>query len=495
MYDSTPNTSLYKNIYRQLHGAIVSGRIPAGSRLPSLRQLAKDQEVSRITVATAYRELQLEGLIETRERSGTFVADLPKKRASACVTRPKEPPVETRISWERRLRQSADPVREHMLSGILGAMTIPDTIPFCWGAGDPLLFPIDNFRIIINRVLRIHGLAAAGAESTEGFSGLRTALAEYLHRLGIQVEADGLIVTTGSQQAITLVAEALLRPGDKVVLETPTWPGAIEAFVAQGARLLPIPVDRGGMQVKALGTLLGQERPKLIYTVPTFHNPTGAVMSLERRQYLIQKASEFGVPILEDDALREVRFGSPTPPPLAALDPSGNVINVGSFTKSLLPAARIGYLVGPKPLLECAVSRKRWIDMFCSPLMQHALAAYLKSGEAVDYWKRISRAYAKRQYAMLEALSQYFPQEAAWHEVDGGPQLWVRLPDDVSVRRLCTDALKAGVSFAPGEAFFPEPDNQHFIRLNFAAIDEKRIEIGIRTLGRLIRSDAHSAVA
>lgn len=130
------------------------------------------------------------------------------------------------------------------------------------------------------------------------------------------------------------------------------------------------------------------------------------------------------------------------------------MINVGSFTKSLLPAARIGYLVGPKPLLECAVSRKRWIDMFCSPLMQHALAAYLKSGEAVDYWKRISRVYAKRQHAMLEALSTYFPKEAQWKEVDGGPQLWVRIPDDLPVRRLCNDAIKAGVSFVPGEAFF-----------------------------------------
>lgn len=298
-----------------------------------------------------------------------------------------------------------------------------------------------------------------------------------------------MVVTTGSQQAIALVADALIRPGERVVVESPTWPGALKAFASWGARLLEMPVDREGMCMEGLENLLLSESPRLTYTVPTFHNPTGAVMSGFRRRYLVSLARRLGIPILEDDALREVRFGAPLPPPLAALDRSGNVINIGSFTKALLPAARVGYLSGPPELCEAVVSHKRWLDMFTSPLMQHALGAYLESGEAVRYWKCINRVYAQRQRAMLDALARYFPPSASWqHKVGGGPQMWVRLPGGLPVSWLQQQALQARISFVPGEAFFPKPQGQPFIRLNFAAVDEDRKKQGIETLGRLIRA-------
>jgi len=222
--------------------------------------------------------------------------------------------------------------------------------------------------------------------------------------------------------------------------------------------------------------------------VPTFHNPTGAVMPAARRRELTALAQRHGVPILEDDALREVRFGSPLPPPLAALDASGNVIYVGGFSKSVLPAARLGYLVAPPKLRQWAVARKRSMDLFCSPLMQRAMAAYLESGEALRYWKRISRVYAARQRAMDEALARHFPGGARWRRTSGGPVMWVRLPEGASTRRLFADAARAGVSFAPGEAFFVAPANQPYIRLNFAALDQDQIARGIATLGALVRA-------
>jgi 2-aminoadipate transaminase len=211
-------------------------------------------------------------------------------------------------------------------------------------------------------------------------------------------------------------------------------------------------------------------------------------MPLARRRELVRLARRHGVPILEDDALREVRFGSPLPPALAALDTSGNVICVGSFSKSVMPAARLGYLVAPPRLLEWAVERKRSRDLFCSPLLQRAMAAYLQSGEAVRHWKRVSRIYAQRQRAMAEALRRHFPREASWRPPEGGPVMWVRLPEGLSVRALFEDAMRSGVTFAPGEAFFVAPADQPCIRLNFAALDPARIEDGIQRLGALVRS-------
>jgi DNA-binding transcriptional MocR family regulator len=278
-----------------------------------------------------------------------------------------------------------------------------------------------------------------------------------------------------------------------VIVENPTWPGALEAFALRGANLVPVPVDRDGMLVDRLEQLLVQYSPKLIYSVPTFHNPTGAVLSAERRKQLIALARRYGVPILEDDALREVRFGSPLPRPLAALDTSGNVINVGSFTKALLPAARIGYLVGPAALRESVVSRKRWADMYCSPLMQIALSEYLASGQAVRFWKRCNRIYGQRQRAMLDALQHHLPAGAHWHRVGGGPQMWVQVPNGISVGRLFQHAVEAGVPFAPGEAFYAEPDDQSYLRLNFAVVNEAQIERGVAVLGELMRSELNRA--
>lgn len=480
---------LYRQVYQRVREEIAAGRLAPGTRLPSSRQFATDLGVSRLTVSNAYRALEADGIIVTRERSGTFVAAAPTGGEAANVVKL---PIGRQPEWDAGLAAALSP-RETMLRQVLASFGADDAVPFSWGAGDPAMFPGDEFRVIINRALRRKGAASLGAEHTEGNPCLRTALARYLQQLGIAVEADEVVVTTGSQQAISLVADVLLSPGDGVVVESPTWPGALEAFSLRGARLLPVPVDRNGMDIGVLEDLLARERPRLIYTVPTFHNPTGAVMSAERRRRLVTLARRCQVPVLEDDALREVRFGAPLPPPLASLDDRGNVINIGSFTKALLPAARIGYLSGPCGLREAVVSRKRWADMFCSPLMQIALAEYLESGQAVRFWKRCNRVYAGRQNAMLDALDRHMPASVRWHRVGGGPQMWLRLPDCLSVRALFVDAVEAGVPFAPGEAFFPEPRDQPYLRLNFAVVDEERIARGVAKLSALVRSALRGA--
>lgn len=475
------NQPLYRRVQDQLIAAILRGSAPTGSRLPSLRRLAKDLGVSRITVEAAYEALAAKGLIEARARSGTFVTG-----HGTQTGRDDNSLARAALPWEARLAPGANAVRERMLAQVFRSDVAHDAMSFAWGAGDPRLFPVDAFRVALNRVLRRARGAALGPEDSRGNAGLRASFAAYLRKLDIDAGAEGVVVTSGSQQAIDLVVSALVRPGDRVAVEDPTWPGALCALEAAGADIRGIPLDAEGMRLDVLEELLDGGGVRLIYTVPTFHNPTGSVMPAGRRRELLRLAQRHGVPILEDDALREVRFGSPLPPPLAALDPSGNVICVGSFTKSVLPAARLGYLVAPAKLRQWAVGRKRSMDLFCSPLLQRAMAEYLDSGQAVRHWKRISRVYAKRQRAMADALARHFPPGARWERTAGGPVMWVRLAQGVSPRALFEEALRAGVSFAPGEAFFVTPADQPYIRLNFAALDPQEIERGIETLGALV---------
>ncbi len=474
---------LYRKVQDQLVGAILRGSMPAGARLPSLRRLAKDLGVSRITVEAAYEALEAQGLVEARARSGTFVTGF-----GAQATVPSDRPHERALPWESHLAPGAHPAREGMLGQVFRGALAHDAVSFAWGAGDPRLFPVDEFRTIINGILRRARGAALGPEETQGNPQLRASFAAYLRRLDIPATADGVMVTSGSQQAIDLVIGALVRPGDRVAVEDPTWPGALGALEAAGAAIVGIPLDEHGMRLDTLEEALERGGVRLIYTVPTYQNPTGTVMPASRRRDLVKLARRHGVPILEDDALREVRFGSPLPPALAALDHGGNVIGVGSFSKSVMPAARLGYLVAPSALLRWAVARKRSLDLFCSPLLQRAMSAYLESGEAVRYWKRISRIYGQRQRAMADALARHFPRGARWSRPPGGPVMWVRLPAGVSARALFANAIRAGVSFAPGEAFFVEPADQPCIRLNFAALDEPQIELGIEKLGALMRA-------
>jgi len=474
---------LYRRVRDEIVGEILRGGAPAGTRLPSLRRLAQELGVSRITVEAAYEALEAQGLIETRARSGTFVAAHAAAEAAPHAARARGG-----LPWEARLAAAANPARERVLGQVLRGAEGGEGVSFAWGAGDPRLFPVDAFRAIIGRILRHARGAALGPEDTQGNAQLRASLAAYLRRLDVPASAEALAVTSGSQQAIDLVVTALVRPGERVAVEEPTWPGALGALEAAGAEIVGVPLDHEGMRLDVLERVLREGGLRLIYTVPTFHNPTGTVMPAGRRRELVRLAARHGVPVLEDDALREVRFGGVLPPPLAALDASGNVILVGSFTKSVLPAARLGYLLAPAKLRDWVVARKRSRDLYCSPLLQRAMSAYLESGDAVRHWKRISRVYAARQRVMDAALARHFPRGVRWRRAAGGPVCWVQLPEGVSARALFSQAVHAGVAFAPGEAFFVAPADQPFIRLNFAAIDEARIERGIATLGALVRA-------
>ncbi len=482
-FQAGSDAPLYQQIQEGLRDEIAAGNLVAGARLPSSRLLAKDLGVSRITVTTAYAELEADGVVESRAGAGTFVLP-PWPLAAHQAPRATS---EHFPAWQAGLGDRINAERERMLCQVLRGPLAPDTINFAWGAGDPRLLPTAEFRRIVTEVLDEDGGAALGPEHADGYPPLRRTLSAYLRQLGLDVAPDDVLITAGTQQVIAMVAATLLQPGDRVVVEAPTWPGALDAFQARGAQIIGIPVDGDGMRVDRLEAVLEREQPRLIYTIPTFQNPTGAVMSAARRRALVTLAARYGVPILEDDHAREVRFGDPIPPPLAAFDRHGNVIYASSFTKSFIPALRLGYVVARGPLREWLTSLKRASDLFSSTLMQRALCRSLEQGGVGRHWKRVGRVYRHRHTTMLAALTHHFPPGSTWTGVAGGLVVWVGVPPGVSVSALYDEALQAGASFVAGAAFFAKPDDQPFLRLNFAAVEEADIARGIAILGTVLR--------
>ena len=289
-FQTGSDTPLYKQISEGLRREIADGNLGAGTRLPSSRLLARDLRVSRITVTTAYAELEADGVVESRAGAGTFVLPpwpLAANRAPRTVS-------EARPAWQAGLCDRIDVGRDRMLRQVLRGPLDPDTINFAWGAGDPRLVPAAEFRRVLTEVLDEDGAAALGPEHADGYPPLRHNLTGYLRQLGMDVAPDDILITAGTQQVIAMVAATFVRPGDRVVVEVPTWPGALDAFQARQAEIIPIPVDADGMRVDLLEPVLERERPSLIYTIPTFQNPTGAVMSASRRRALVELAARHG---------------------------------------------------------------------------------------------------------------------------------------------------------------------------------------------------------
>ena len=484
MSDAKP---LYLQIKDQLKQQIATGTLAAGQRLPSSRQLAADLRVSRITVTNAYAELEADGLVVSRTGSGTYVA---KEWDGAVKGRPTALPVVP--AWQRALTAepatgTPHPVREALVRRAQWMANRPGAINFSVARGDQRLFPHRELRRIMADVLA-DDAGAMGYEPPEGNADLRRVLAQYLRKQGVSVTPGELVITAGSQQAFDLIVRALVAPGDTVITETPTFVGALETLESRGARVVGVAMDGQGIEPAALERALLQHVPRLMYVVPTFHNPTAAVTSAARRREIVSLAAQYGVPVVEDEYLREVRFGSPIPQPLAAFDTQGNVIHVGSFSKSLSPAFRLGYVVARGPLRERLVTLKRAADICCSPVLQRAVTHFLESGSIYGHWKRISRAYRKRQAAMVGAAQRHFPRGSSWTVGQGGVVLWVRVPEAVSVTRLLDESVREGVTFAPGAVFFPEPADQPYIRLNYASHTEEEIERGVAVIGGLMHA-------
>lgn len=401
------------------------------------------------------------------------------------------------IPWDALLGDADRRLRGSDIRDLLAVTARPDIISFAGGLPAPDLFPIDDLRAAFDAALREGGGSAVQYGPTEGYAPLRAYLAARLARRGIVAEPDDILITTGSQQGLDLLGKVLLSSRALVLVEEPSYVGALQAFAAYGPRIASVPMDEEGLRVDRVAaplTLrgrdpLGHDDAVILYTIPTFQNPSGLTMSQTRREALIDLCATEGLPLVEDDPYGELRYEGSDLPPLRALPGGEDTVYLGTFSKILVPGLRLGWVVAPRPLMARLVRAKQGADLHTDALAQRAVLHYCLHADLDGHIARLRRVYRERRDAMLAALARYFPPEARWTRPEGGLFLWVTLPAGVDTRALLAAALKRGVAFVPGAAFYPARDGgqgARSLRLNFSHADPDRIDDGLRRLGAVV---------
>src|SRR5882724_2412906 len=377
----------------------------------------------------------------------------------------------------RMSRMPVSAIRE-----ILKVTEHPEIISFAGGLPAPELFPVTAIARAYADVFDGEGPAALQYSTTEGWRPLREWISGRMQKRGIDASADRVLITTGSQQGINLVGKIFIERGDAVVVENPCYLAALQAFSGYEASFISIDSDDEGMRVDQLEDALRYSSPKLIYIVSEFANPKGTTLSYERRQKLIELSARYRVPILEDNPYGELRYAGESLQPLAALDRDGLVIHISTFSKTLSPGMRLGWLSASEEIFQTVVIAKQASDLHTSTIEQRAAARLLESFEYEDHIGKLCHVYGERCQTMLSALEQHFPVEARWTRPDGGLFLWLELPEPVSAEELFVDAIAERVAFVPGTSFFAGEPKLNFIRLNFSNQRPEMIDEGIKRI-------------
>jgi len=369
---------------------------------------------------------------------------------------------------------------------LLKATEQPEIISFAGGLPAPELFPIAAITQAHDDVFSKDGFAALQYSSTEGHRPLREWIACRMRSRGIEAAADRVLITSGAQQGIDLVGKVFLDRGDAVVVESPCYLAALQAFSAYEAKFIAIDSDDDGLRVDQLEAAISKHHPKLIYLVADFSNPKGTTLSVKRRYKLVELSARYQVPILEDNPYGDLRYGGQPVDPLAALDESGLVIHLGSFSKTLSPGMRVGWLLASDPIFQTIVVAKQAADLHTCTVEQFAIARLLETFDFDAQVRALNVVYRERRDAMYRALEEYFPSNTRWTRPEGGLFLWVELPEHLDAEDLSEVAIRDRVAFVPGTSFFADRPKRNFMRLNFSNQKPALIEEGIRRVGDLL---------
>jgi 2-aminoadipate transaminase len=382
-------------------------------------------------------------------------------------------------------------MRSSAMRDLMAVTARPEVISLAGGLPDTSTFPTDSFAAQMTRIALGSAAGALQYGPTEGFDETKDCILEVMGAEGMLPDAEDLIVTSGGQQAIDLVCKTLLDPGDTVIWEAPTYPGAVPVFCSYEAAVIQIECDADGMRVELLEEELQRlsaagRRPKFVYTVPSFQNPAGVTMSLARRRRLVELARLHELLILEDSPYGLLRYGGEPLAPLYQLDGGDYVLYIGTFSKILSPGIRLGWVVAPPPVMEKIVLGKQAADLCSSSLAQFFVREYFSEGRWRRYIEDLVGIYRRRRDVMLEALAEHFPAEARWTEPEGGLFIWATLPAYIDSGDLLAKALRDDVAFVPGAAAYVDGRGQSSMRLNFSGVSEAEIGEGIRRIGRVI---------
>jgi 2-aminoadipate transaminase len=381
-------------------------------------------------------------------------------------------------------------MRSSAMRDLMALTERDDVISLAGGLPDTSTFPADSYAALMQTVAAESCARALQYGPTEGLASVKRCIVEVMSAEGILVDSDEVLVTTGGQQVIDLVCKTLLDPGDVVVTEAPTYPGAVPTFCAYQAEVVQVAMDRDGLRTDALEATLEElertgRRPKFIYTVPNFHNPAGVTLSAQRRSELVRIASEQELLVLEDNPYGLLRYEGD---PLTALRTHEEdfVIYASTFSKILSPGVRLGWAVAPAPVLAKLSIGKQASDLCSSSISQYFVSAYFDSGPWLDYVRSLIEIYRLRRDVMLDALAEHFPREAEWTHPQGGLFIWVTLPDYIDTTDMLARALDAQVAFVPGRAAYVDGRGGSSMRLNFSGVQEDEIREGIRRLGEIV---------
>ena len=458
---------IYQQIYEELREAILTGTLPELTRLPPERTLAEKLNVNRSTVVHAYRELVSDGLIEQRVGSGSRVA-----RSGV------HPPRSPDVPWWVTL----PPWRVGSFPQVLGELAATfhgERISFVQGVPPVDPSPLDELAKSFARVAGDPAFVLSYGDS-EGHAPLREAIAARMRRRGCDTEAREVLVLTGSTQGITLVAQSLAEPGDEIIVEQPTYPGALQIFQLAGLRAIPVAVDEDGMRVDHVEAILRTRRPRFIYTMPALHNPTGVMMNDDRRERLVTLAQRARVPIVEDDP-----YGELVPArPLVSLS-HDSVIYLSTFSKTIAPSLRLGWISAPRPIFERLLLRKQSYDMATSLYVQAGVCDYLANAYD-EHVPRLREELIARRALAREAIAEYWPKTMRLAKGGGGFYLWLTAPREMRARALLDAAERLGATFLFGEAFYAASGGDHNFRLAISPVSRDQLVEGIKRIGAAI---------
>ncbi len=407
--------------------------------------------------------------------------------------------------WRHRYAQRTVHMKSSAIREFLKLTARPGVISFAGGLPAPELFPIARVRDAAAALLEHAGPQALQYSTTEGYPPLREMIVRHMARYGIRVGIENVLITTGSQGALDLIGKVLINPGDKILTEAPTYLGAIQAFRMYGAEFVTVPGDADGLQTRRLEEVL-RAGPKFMYVLPNFQNPTGTTLMFERRVELVHMADRYGIPIVEDDPYGQLRFEGEHIKSLVVIDAehlrcernghyTGNVIYLSTFSKTLAPGLRLGWVVAPEDVIARMVQAKQGTDLHTSTFDQMLAHEVARGGFMDLHVRRLREVYGRRCNLMLTCLERAFPRASGvrWTRPQGGLFLWLILPGTLDADRLLPEALAQKVAFVPGSAFHPLGGGGNTMRLNFSNATDAMIEEGIARLGRVVTQHLEEA--
>ncbi len=474
LIDRGAKTPVYRQIAEALHAQIRAGEIRDGDRLPSERTMAAELGVNRTTVVNAYDELASLGLVSGEVGRGTVV------RLDVART------TDTDLMWSQLFTQMGSGQEALAMEELLESVHLQGVISLASASADESLLPTAELQALINAAIDELGPDVFAFPDVNGAPALREAITQRSAARGVDVDPGGILVTAGAQQGLSLLTECLVNPGDVVAIETPYYTGALAALRNRGARLIGIPQDDHGLRVDLLEQVLERHPVKVVFTMSNFSNPSGTVLSPERRQRLLEVTRRFGVPVVDDDVLQDLPLGVPAPPSLRLAGPADHVISLGSLSKPLTCGLRVGWMIAAPELIRRASLIKQTRDLSCPRLTQEFAARLLSTGLFDRHLERILPEYRARRDALIGSLARHCGAAMTVSQPDGGLSLWCRLHGGLRARALLAEAAREGVVFLPGDAFTIDNDGAEHLRICFGIAGVDELREGARRLGRAV---------